>query len=444
MISDPLQLDVSDPVNRDAVQAALDEVLSVDPVHEPFLRRVLTACSDEVLTGQARVLLAAFEQSRGHNSDAAALYRAGLPMVWGSGTRAEANALVNYALVCLLQRRNFEGLVLLRRFAEYAERLDNLDAQALGKAYVARTLVELEDWERLDPLLAELEELLPSLDVARRPYVEMVVVTTAIEAAYRRKGSAPPASPLDRLEQLDFEDDVRALPYHRAIIHATAGRTAEAIEQIELVRSLPPGPEPYIAATLDIEIACRAEATPVDQLRPQIVELLDLLEGAGLDEHSAGDCLVMASRLVRLLARRGDVDDLAARALRVAAGGTIERIAELERFLRALPQLCFAGPREQVILDDYRARFLARHEEILDAARAMLDAAPDETTAFDATAHGDPMWVCVCAWCRLLRGPDGLWLPARELDVPSGAVRVTHGICQRCRGIELRRLRGRG
>jgi len=70
----------------------------------------------------------------------------------------------------------------------------------------------------------------------------------------------------------------------------------------------------------------------------------------------------------------------------------------------------------------------------------MLEAAPDDATQFETADGADPLWICVCAWCRLLRGPDGLWLPVRELDVPTGAVRVTHGICEACRDTALARL----
>jgi len=425
-------LDVSDPSNNAAVQSALDAVGSVDPEHEPFVRRVLDQCSDSVLGGQARVLLAAFEQARGRNSEAAALYRLGLPQIWGSGTRAEANALVNYALVCLVQRRSFEGLALLRRACEFAEER-------------ARTLVELEDWTRLKPMLAKINALLPELEAQPRAYVEMVAVTTQIEAAFRMSDAAAAESALERLPELAFDDDRRALPFHLAIVHATLGRTAEALEQIAVVRGLPPGPERYTASTLEVEIHCRLASTPADQLRQPIEALLDILEGAqeeeGAEEHSAGDRLVMAGRLARMLDESGGAGDLAQRALRIAAGGVIERIAELERFLRALPQLCFAGPEEQSILDDHRERFLARHEEILDLVHTMLDAAPGDATQFETADGADPLWVCVCAWCRLLRGPDGLWLPVRKLEVPTGAVRVTHGICQRCREKTLSQMR---
>ncbi len=437
---DSAQIDVSDPANGGAIQAALDEVGSVEAHHEPFVRRVLDECPDTLLSGQARVLMAAFEQVRGRHGEAAALYRRGLPEVWGSGTRAEANALMNYALVCVIQRRAFEGLVLLRRACEFAEERDNLDALALAKAYLARTLTELEDWERLDPLLAEMEALLPQIDATRRPYVEMVAVTTQIEAA-RRRGDAETARRVsDRLPALPFDDDPRSLPFQRALVFATEGRAAEAMEQVAIARSYGEGPQTYAAVLLEIEIHCGAVDVPLEQLRPQMTELLDLLELEQRERHSAGDRMIIAGRLARLLSDSGGADDLARRALRVAAGGVIERIAELERFLRALPQLCFAGPRERAILDDHRARFLARHEKLLDVVYGMLEATPDDASQFESADGNDPLCICICAWCRLLRGPDGLWLPVRKLDVPTGALRVSHGICESCRDAALGRI----
>ena len=41
-------------------------MLSVDPVHEPFVRRVLDECEDTLLNAQAQVLMATFEADGRH------------------------------------------------------------------------------------------------------------------------------------------------------------------------------------------------------------------------------------------------------------------------------------------------------------------------------------------------------------------------------------------
>ena len=57
------------------------------------------------------------------------------------------------------------------------------------------------------------------------------------------------------------------------------------------------------------------------------------------------------------------------------------------------------------------------------------------------TSDGTPF--SVCAWCKRLRGPDGIFLALRHFEPERHALHVSHGICPKCFLRERSALRGR-
>src|SRR5205085_2718704 len=107
-------------------------------------------------------------------------------------------------------------------------------------------------------------------------------------------------------------------------------------------------------------------------------------------------------------------DELAAyagRAYDLAASAAIERLAEVDRFLFAHPDVASPRPEDLAIFSDYRRRKSGEHEEIRAAvSRWLLAEARAGRRHVDAIAP-DSDFVVVCSWCNALRTRQGSWIP---------------------------------
>jgi hypothetical protein len=151
---------------------------------------------------------------------------------------------------------------------------------------------------------------------------------------------------------------------------------------------------------------------------------------AGARRRVSGVRVRAATELAPSLRTRVDLADLVVRVYDVAAGAVVERLAELETFVRDTPEVGRPTPSDLRLLDAMRVRFLAEHAELGRAlVRLHAAAGPGATDALARLHDVGTGFVCVCAWCQRVTR-DGGWLPVQQflLLAPRGPFEVTHGV----------------
>ena len=167
-----VDLDPSCPRAAHRIRELLERDEVQEPQYEPYLKRVAEQSPDAQVRAQAQVLLGWCARIRGDRDEADALFRSSLAVLWGTGTRSEARGCVGYALLCLLQRRVFEALVLARRACSLLSDGKDLYSFAIARGHVAGVLLEIGDFKRFGPAQDAADELIVRLTGKRRMIVE--------------------------------------------------------------------------------------------------------------------------------------------------------------------------------------------------------------------------------------------------------------------------------
>ncbi len=128
--------------------------------------------------------------------------------------------------------------------------------------------------------------------------------------------------------------------------------------------------------------------------------------------------------------------DALRRAYDIAGAAILERMAQLDRALRMVPELSVAEPEDRQTLERSRGRFQVQQAAVLEGVAAVLarriHVAEAPLPAFDR----DGRYLRVCAWCRRVAMANGTWLPVGHY-LPSGLpprtpFHLSHGICPDC------------
>lgn len=388
------------------------------------------------LTWTAQAVLAQRLDVDGRGEEAEALLREVLVAARGSGTRVERGTLANLVWMCLNRGREAEALVLAR----YTLRRMTAAGDAWGSAILLDQLAHLygwaHAWDEVRKVVEALALLEPKADPAWRTKVVVMRERHQARIAHAAGAIDDALASLDRAEAgvvRAIEPGVlRGIARTRVRMLLDAGRVEEAGRRLDETRATPTV-ERVEEAVLRARVA--VASAPPGPARREVELALAMLAMRGPGAASPGVRVRAATELAPSLRTRAELSDLVVRVYDVAAGAVVERLAELETFVRDTPEVGRPTPSDLRLLDAMRVRFLAEHAE-LGRALVRLHAAAGPGAA-DALARLHDVatgFVCVCAWCQRVRTRDGGWLPVQQFLplAPRGPFEVTHGMCDAC------------
>lgn len=359
----------------------------------------------------------------------------------GRGDRIEMEICHALSLTFSVARREIETLVTARHAFDVASRIPSVHpvylantGTALVDAYwsigdVARSLAQLE---RLEAVAARLSE--PDATRLRRSIHDRrfdVALSEGDVAAAERHLERAEAEKARDLKTPGF--DPNALFWSRPRLLLERGRYEEVADWLARQAVTGDAQLPKSIGWAQVDLTVRLKTGRTEGLAPRVeAHLAQLEDGVRNGRVGTGTRLRYARNLGRSLLVEGAHPDLAARAFRAAADAAFDRIFEIERCVRDLPELSSAPPEDLAALAEYRARFVDGHREVLLSLRDLL-AETARRHALPAWARGgDGHLVSVCAWCRSVRDADGRWLPLGHFFSSTTDLPVTHGICEPC------------
>lgn len=413
---------------------------------DPVQRRLATLALAHPGAAQraaATCALAACEWRAGDFQQAEQRLRTLLP-----SARARADEL-EVAACCVLgslyahQNRELEALVLARRALMVAEQRPDLHPTLAAHSILslAEAYRSLEDAVGLGLTAQRMLAVSTRLSEPDAGRLRMFAYMMAHEAALLR-GDLPAAR-----EQLDAAwaehgRDPKTVGYPEAVLDEHEARLslrlrdpARAATYIErnLARM---GAHPSLGLAWEVHAVEHALAVgqPARALEHAGRALARLSDARQRAELGSGRRLEQAQRLADLLGAAPGGDAAAAQAWREAADAAYDRLRELARAPLDLPEVATPTQEDHETLARFRGRFLRRHTLLLERLRDLLveARARGELPAWATAALGG--FTAMCAWCRSVRDPHGVWLPLGHLIANSGPhLIVTHGICETCR-----------
>ena len=437
-----------DPAQNDdcpAVAAWLEHEFKPIPALEPFVLRIATESLDEGLRGQAWLAAGAIAHTQGNGEAAEERYRRGLAIAFGSETKTERSACLNYALICVNEGRVFETLALAARARDLAARHGAWEQLALAHAYAARALAELDEWEASERELTLAEELLPRLSGRYEAYVGRVLALHRLPFAEHERDAARVVSLCAAvIATLDADDEIGRA--HLAVL-ADCYRlpSDEALAALEHALARFSFPVDLEGPMRVLEVELHAREGRFDAAFAAARVCLESLRRRRRDWVAVpqATCSSLQFRQGRQLLRRLDAiaehdgaADLYRETLDLVSELTLHNIWDLDAFLRQLPQVKLTDPHYIAALERFRERSLADFALLLDGLAARLDI--EATTVPESDSR--ERQICICAWCHRLRGPDRLWLPLDDFEPPSAMSTITHGMCQECAASVQERL----
>jgi tetratricopeptide (TPR) repeat protein len=414
------------PEDRDEILLLCESPSCRSPEYAEDFRRLAKDGSDPELQAHARVVCGAEAYRDFRHEEAARLFRDALTVLWGGGTRSERSALVNLAMTCMRLGRTFETLVLGRRAAEAMREHEDAIGEFLAEITLATVYRLMGDGERRLTSLERAEALVGRIPDPPRGTCEGTVAHQRANLALESGDAAAARRFVEALENAAPRRDPRFVPFVRARVLFLEERFEEAVALTEELRATG-GPDPagsFHVARLGLEallgLGRREEA------EKRAWEILDGLSASEPAPLGSGKRLEIAEELGRIATAAELAPGIVHAAFDLAGAAALGRIAELDRFLRALPDLREADEKDRSLLAGYRRRFAREHEEILRAVAEQIR----ERSGFPGTWTEDV--VHVCAWCGRLRAPDGAWAALDGLALPRESFFVSHGICRDC------------
>lgn len=388
------------------------------------------------LTWTAKAVLAQRLDTDGRGDEAEALLREVLVAARGSGTRVERGTLANLVWMCLNRGREAEALVLARYTLERMVAAGD----PWGEAILLDQLAHLYGWGHAWDEVRKAVEALGALEDRAAPgwRAKVVVMRERHRARIAHATGAvdEALAALDRAEAgvvPTVEPGVlRGIARTRVRMLLDAGRVEEAGRRLDALHATP-----TVERVEEVVLRARVAvaSAPPGPARREAELALAMLALRGPGAASPGVRVRAATELAPSLRTRPDFADLVVRVYDVAAGAVVERLAELETFVRDTPEVGRPTPSDLRLLDAMRVRFLAEHAELGRAlVRLHAAAGPDATDALARLHDVGTGFVCVCAWCQRVRTRDGGWLPVQQFLplAPRGPFEVTHGMCDAC------------
>ncbi len=375
-------------------------------------------------------------------------YRRVLDARRGTGGQAERAACRRLAGFYAGQRREFEALVMAHKaltLVEAAGPAVDPWERCETRLRACDAIQAIEDEERMPAAVAAIEEALDACRGDPRAWrAEHFVHATRFEGAVASGDVAGARRELARMRAAIPEGtpppgDPRWLAHCEASLALAAGDPREALRRVEEVRGLPVVRRGAVLAMDLLEVRCLAETGAREAA---VVRSRDLVRALDPDVSrgvlSTGRRIRDASRLGTLLLEKCGNADAAHVAFELAAGAVLERILEVDRCVREMPEMADIGPENLRMLAEYRARYAAEHADLLrrvaDALAPRIHSGHGPFAALEGTGG----LLRVCAWCSRVKEADGTWLPVGQYLPADFRLRVTHGMCEECHAALLR------
>lgn len=435
--------DVADDLGRDDARAdaRLRLLWEKDGRRDAIVARLAaraTASRDPALAALAEVVAAECVAEAQDHERAEELLVALLARHRGAGTDVELRCASSLAEVYRRQGRDYETLILARRTLALAEARDRADFRAMAAFRLVETLAELDEWEAHAPALALFAAAMAQVGERAGEPLWFVLWAHRAEVAVRE-------GDVEAADRAGAELEARS---RRAPI---GGRAHEWVPSLLTRVELAAGRLDAARARLDAIAADRARRTDDALLseflwaraarRPDVertvaTELLARLEQPPAGTRAAGRVLRATRELVAHFAAPPADPDALRRAYDVAGAAILERMAQLDRALRMVPELSVAEPEDRRTLDRSRARFQVEQAAVLDGVASVLARRLGGPRAPLPDFDRDGRYLRVCAWCRRVAMANGTWLPVGHYlpsRLPSrGGLHLSHGICPDC------------
>lgn len=316
----------------------------------------------------------------------------------------------------------------------------------------ARIFTLLEDWQRQRKATERFRELAEQGTALQR--LRALPELAELEAAWAL-GTGEPLEALAALERVEsgwaalggLGDGARlVLEAERVQALVMAGRPGEAAQRArDSLWSAAAEDARTVLLRLSLLLARRTSGEDCRALEDESEALLDLLDR---DRHvqalRPSARRSAATRLAGTLDPLGACSSLVRRAYDLAASLCVERLLEVERFTRELPELASPCDEDLALLNAHRRRLQERHRSLPAAVSRRLTWALREGHPISQHLPCEDGHVPVCAWCLRLRIRGGRWLTVQQFFplAPARGLRVTHCICERCAEGVQRELQG--
>lgn len=355
----------------------------------------------------------------------------------GSGSRVERTVVLALARISLQLRQEFEALVLARHAVRAMDVAGDAWGSVSARLTVCAVFSLIGDLPRLAAVLDEVEPRIDAItDPVRRVFAKRTCHGRRAEVLqfHERYDAALGALrageyvggdlyPEERRSSLILEADILFArgDFERAADHLTAAARLGSTTDMRGLR--------IRARRLCLNV-CRGVSTTVEDADA----LLDDLE-----VRTASDIGPAARREYAILI--GDAVasvpaglPVARRAFDVAAAAAFERLIELDRFVREVPESATPTVDDLIVLEQFRRRSVVAQREVHVAVARLIARAVREGRTAAPMLPTDGELTCVCAWCQRVRTTDGVWLSIQQF-LPlqlEGAIELTHGICDSC------------
>lgn len=397
-----------------------------------------TGARDGGLAALAEVVAAECVAEAQDHDRAEALLVALLARHRGTGSEVELRCCSSLAEVYRRQGRDYETLLLARRTLALAETRDRADFMAMAAFRLVETLAELDEYEAHAPALDLFATAMERVGERAGEPLWLVLWAHRTEAAVRRGDVEAADRAGAELERRWRRTPVGShgrewAPCLLARVDLEAGRVDAARARLDAIADDP------VARTDDAlltELRWARHARRPDVARAVGAELLARLERPSAGVHAAGRVLRAARALVEQFSSPPADPDALRRAYDIAGAAILERMAQLDRAMRMVPELSVAEPEDRRSLERSRGRFQVQQAMVLEGVAAVLARRIHVAEAPLPDFDRDGRYLRVCAWCRRVAMANGTWLPVGHY-LPSGLpprtpFHLSHGICPDC------------
>lgn len=433
----PDALDARDPALVAPLLPLLREI-SREPRLEALFARLAAGAADPDVELEASLVCGQAEVVRGEHDAADRRYRALLPRVAGTGRRAERVLFLAWGRLCLQGQRDVEALGLARRAAALMEAADDAWGLALARLHVSAVLANLHDFDRMEPALLEVEALFPRLTPEQRLRLGSTMDGRRAEAALERRDLPRALALIDAAERKGEASpyagsDARTGPVLRARALLACGRGAEARAALDAGAGLGDPHDRMGTSLRALEVLVRhAVGDPDTGAAAQA--FVTSLHGPAAARLGPGLRLFWARRVAEGLADARGCGAVVATALATAAGAGLERIAEVDRFLRTVSPYLRPTDADAAVFADHRRRTVESWRHVRRGMADRLRRSAEDRRAMLYALGNEHGMVAVCAWCGRVRRQDGRWASMQAWlpdDLPD-VLPTTHGVCPTC------------
>lgn len=356
----------------------------------------------------------------------------------GEENDVELRCASSLAEVYRRQGRDYETLILARRTLALAQARDRADFMAMAAFRLVETLAELDEWEAHAPALVSFGAAMARVGERAGEPLWLVLWAHRAEVAVRD-------GDVEAADRAGAELEARCrrtplggraeewVPCLLARVDLTAGRVDAARARLDALAA------DRTARTDDAlltELLWARQARRPDVAGAVATEFLARLERPPAGSRAAGRVLRATRELVEHFSFPPADPDALRRTYDVAGAAILERMAQLDRALRMVPELSVAEPEDRRTLERSRARFQVEQVAVLDGVAAVLARRLHVTEAPLPDFDRDGRRLRVCAWCRRVAMANGTWLPVGHY-LPSrlpdrAGLHLSHGICPDC------------